>query len=117
MVFAAFVAVQRDVLKQILAYTTISQLGLLAAAFGLAHYRYEGEPNLIWGNGQILNHALYKAPLFILAGGTAHALGGEGVERPQGRRGTAAGRGGCTRCCSCSPPPGWPRCRGRSASS
>ena len=84
MVFAAFVAVQRDVLKQILAYTTISQLGLLAAAFGLAHYRYEGEPNLIWGNGQILNHALYKAPLFILAGGTAHALGAKALSDLRG---------------------------------
>ena len=84
MVFAAFVAVQRDVLKQILAYTTISQLGLLAAAFGLAHYRHEGEPNLIWGNGQILNHALYKAPLFILAGGTAHALGAKALSDLRG---------------------------------
>ena len=84
MVFAAFVALQRDVLKQILAYTTISQLGLLAAAFGLAHYRYEGEPNLIWGNGQILNHALYKAPLFILAGGTAHALGAKALSDLRG---------------------------------
>ncbi len=75
MVLGAWIALQRDVLKQILAYTTISQLGLLACAFGLSHFDYEGEANLVWGNAQILNHALYKAPLFILAGACAHALG------------------------------------------
>ncbi len=75
MVLGAWIALQRDVLKQILAYTTISQLGLLACAFGLAHLTYHDEPNVIWGNAQILNHALYKASLFMLAGGVTHALG------------------------------------------
>ena len=75
MVLGAWVALQRDVLKQILAYTTISQLGLLACAFGLAHFEYHEQPNLVWGNGQVLNHALYKAALFILAGGVTHAMG------------------------------------------
>ena len=84
MLLGAFVALQRDVLKQILAYTTISQLGLLAAAFGLAHFAYNDEPNLIWGNAQILNHALYKAPLFMLAGATAHALGKADLSRLRG---------------------------------
>ncbi len=74
MAYGAVMALRQDVLKSILAYTTISQLGLLAAAFGLAGLEYEGEPNLIWGNLQIANHALYKAPLFILAGALAHAL-------------------------------------------
>jgi multicomponent K+:H+ antiporter subunit A len=75
MVLGAWIALQRDVLKQILAYTTISQLGLLACAFGLSHFTYDGKPNLVWGNIQILNHALYKAPLFILAGAVTHAIG------------------------------------------
>ncbi len=75
MVLGAWVALQRDVLKQILAYTTVSQLGLLACAFGLSHMHYDGQPNVIWGNLQIVNHALYKASLFILAGGVTHALG------------------------------------------
>ncbi len=74
MLLGAFIALQRDALKQILAYTTISQLGLLAAAFGLAAWTHDGEANIVWGNAQILNHALYKAPLFMLAGGVAHAL-------------------------------------------
>jgi multicomponent K+:H+ antiporter subunit A len=75
MVLGAWIALQRDVLKQILAYTTISQLGLLAVAFGLSHFNYDGKPNVIWGNAQVLNHALYKAPLFMLAGAVTHALG------------------------------------------
>lgn len=75
MVLGAWIALQRDVLKQILAYTTISQLGLLACAFGLAHLAYHHEPNVVWGNAQILNHALYKAALFMLAGGVTHAMG------------------------------------------
>ena len=75
MVLGAWIALQRDVLKQILAYTTISQLGLLACVFGLAHFDYQDEPNVVWGNAQILNHALYKASLFILAGGVSHAVG------------------------------------------
>ena len=74
MVYGAVMALRQDVLKAILAYTTISQLGLLAAAFGLAGFEYHHEPNLIWGNLQVANHALYKAPLFILAGAIAHAL-------------------------------------------
>lgn len=75
MVWGAWIALQRDVLKQILAYTTVSQLGLLACCFGLAHFSFEGQRNVIWGNGQILNHAVYKAALFMLAGGVTHALG------------------------------------------
>ena len=75
MVLGAFIALQQDVLKQILAYTTVSQLGLLAVAFGLASYYYGGEPSIVWGNGQVLNHACYKAALFMLAGGVAHLYG------------------------------------------
>ncbi|MGF1635131.1 MAG: hydrogen gas-evolving membrane-bound hydrogenase subunit E [Phycisphaerae bacterium] len=74
MVLGAFVALQRDVLKQIFAYTTVSQLGLLMTMYGLAHLEYKGEPNLIWDVAQILNHALYKAPLFLLAGAITHTI-------------------------------------------
>ena len=84
MLYGAWVALQRDVLKQILAYTTVSQLGLLAAAFGLAAYEYHDEANLVWGNTQILNHALYKASLFILAGGVTHALGRKALSECRG---------------------------------
>lgn len=78
MVYGAFIALQKDDLKQIFAYTTVSQLGLLMTMYGLSAFRYGGydghpaEPNLIWDVSQILNHALYKAPLFILAGAIGH---------------------------------------------
>jgi len=125
MVYGAFIALQKSDLKQIFAYTTVSQLGLLMTMYGLAAYEYAKggghamntldallgplasasggdangwvqtvadtghgaalpaeaggpggygklEPNLIWDVTQILNHALYKAPLFILAGAIGH---------------------------------------------
>ncbi len=91
MVYGAFVALQKHDLKQIFAYTTVSQLGLLMCMYGLAAFDYGGHgaehagvliasaasairphANLIWDVTQILNHALYKAPLFILAGAIGH---------------------------------------------
>jgi NADH:ubiquinone oxidoreductase subunit 5 (subunit L)/multisubunit Na+/H+ antiporter MnhA subunit/multisubunit Na+/H+ antiporter MnhB subunit len=72
MVYGAFIALRKDDLKKIFAYTTVSQLGLLMAMYGLAGFEYEDKPNLIWDVTQILNHALYKAPLFILAGAIGH---------------------------------------------
>ncbi len=77
MVWGAFVALQKSDLKQIFAYTTVSQLGLLMCMYGLGAFAYHGEPNLIWDVTQILNHALYKAPLFILAGAIGHVASRE----------------------------------------
>jgi len=77
MVYGAFIAIQKTDLKQIFAYTTVSQLGLLMCMYGLAAFSYHGEPNLIWDVTQILNHALYKAPLFILAGAIGHVASRE----------------------------------------
>ena len=72
MLLGVSIALRKTDLKQIFAYTTVSQLGLLMAAYGLGGLRFEGEPNLIWPVTQILNHALYKAPLFMLAGAIGH---------------------------------------------
>ena len=72
MVLGAFVAIRKTDLKLIFAYTTVSQLGLLVCMYGLSAFRYEERPALLWDLTQILNHALYKAPLFILAGAIAH---------------------------------------------
>lgn len=41
-------------------------------AVDAATHAHKAEPNLIWDVTQILNHALYKAPLFILAGAIGH---------------------------------------------
>ncbi len=72
MVYGAYVAFRKTDLKQIFAYTTVSQLGLLMTMYGLSAIEFKGEPNLLWDVTQILNHALYKAPLFILAGAIGH---------------------------------------------
>jgi len=74
MLLGAFLALRSNELKRIFAYTTVSQLGLLVAAYALGRLAAD-EPNLIWPVTQILNHALYKAPLFILAGAIAHVTG------------------------------------------
>ena len=102
MLLGAYVALRKDVLKHIFAYTTISQLGLLAVMYGLAHWRHEHvvlggvlgggagggqevmQPNLIWDTVQVLNHALYKAPLFILAGAVTHMLHVKQLSQVQG---------------------------------
>ncbi len=75
MLWAAFVALRSHELKRIFAYTTVSQLGLLTCAYGLGAWSYKGEANLIWPVTQIFNHALYKAPLFIMAGAIMHVTG------------------------------------------
>lgn len=99
MVYGAYIALRKEDLKQIFAYTTVSQLGLLICMYGLSAYNFVahhatgsgaehigahgehgaeglaaalGQPNLIWDVTQILNHAFYKAPLFILAGAIGH---------------------------------------------
>ncbi len=77
MVYGAFIALQKTDLKQIFAYTTVSQLGLLMCMYGLSAFEYHHQPNLVWDVTQILNHALYKAPLFILAGAIGHVASRE----------------------------------------
>ena len=72
MLLGAYVALRKTDLKQIFAYTTVSQLGLLMAAYGLGGLTFDGEANLLWPVTQVLNHALYKAPLFMLAGAVGH---------------------------------------------
>lgn len=74
MVLGGYVALRRSDLKQIFAYTTVSQLGLLMCMYGIGTIPYKGQPNVIWDITQILNHAMYKAPLFILAGAVAHVV-------------------------------------------
>jgi len=76
MLWAAVVAIQKHDLKQIFAYTTVSQLGLLMTMYGLGAFTFEHDGhamvNLEWDVTQIANHAFYKAPLFIIAGALGH---------------------------------------------
>lgn len=69
MAFAAFHALFKTDMKLILAYTTVSALGLLVFLIG-------------WGTPEALRaalvfivvHALYKAALFLITGGVDHAV-------------------------------------------
>jgi NADH:ubiquinone oxidoreductase subunit 5 (subunit L)/multisubunit Na+/H+ antiporter MnhA subunit/multisubunit Na+/H+ antiporter MnhB subunit len=72
MVLGAYLALRKTDLKLIFAYTTVSQLGLFVCMYGLSPLGSSERPALLWDVTQILNHALYKAPLFILAGAIAH---------------------------------------------
>lgn len=76
MLLGALLAINQHDLKRIFAYTTVSQLGLLMAMYGLGAIRftYHGEsyPAIDFDIAQIANHAFYKAPLFIIAGALGH---------------------------------------------
>ena len=64
--FAATIAVgQRDI-KRVLAYSTISQLGYMFLAVGVAGY--------VAGIFHLLTHAFFKALLFLGAGSVIHAM-------------------------------------------
>lgn len=70
MVLGGLQAIRATDLKRILAYSTISQLGLLASAFGTASVTGQ-EAGLL----HLLNHALFKSALFLVAGAVTLATG------------------------------------------
>lgn len=73
MIVAAWLAVSARDLKAILAYSTISQLGLLFAVYGLS--AMPGGEGLHLDFYHITSHAFYKAALFMLAGIVDHETG------------------------------------------
>ena len=75
-VFAASAALVEPDLKRVLAYSTISQLGYMFLAVGVA----------AWAAGifHLMTHAFFKALLFLAAGAVMHALGGETDMRKMG---------------------------------
>jgi len=70
MTVAAVLAVQSTDIKELLAYSTASHLGLIIAGFGFAEFL-----GAETGSFHILNHATFKAPLFLVAGILAHEAG------------------------------------------
>ena len=67
--FAATIAVAQNDIKKVLAYSTVSQLGLMFVALGLGAYTS--------GIFHMVTHAFFKALLFLGAGSVIHALQGE----------------------------------------
>ena len=75
MVAGAVLAVRARDIKELLAYSTASHLGLMVAGFGFqSHYGAEA------GVFHLLNHALFKAALFLVAGIVAHQVGTRHVD-------------------------------------
>jgi len=75
MTVGAILAVRATDIKELLAYSTASHLGLMVAAFGFqVHYGAEA------GAFHLLNHALFKAALFLVAGILAHEAGTRRVD-------------------------------------
>ena len=70
MVFAAFVAIFKHDLKGLLAYSTISHLGLITFLIGLS-----SPLSAVVAVFHILNHAAFKAALFMSAGIVDHETG------------------------------------------
>ena len=73
---AATVGVVQNDLKKVIAYSTCSQLGYMVVACGISHYSI----SLI----HLMNHAFFKALLFLSAGSVIHALSDEQDIRKMG---------------------------------
>jgi multicomponent Na+:H+ antiporter subunit A len=81
MTATAILAVAASDIKELLAYSTASHLGLIVAGFGFANV-YGAEA----GAFHILNHALFKAALFLVAGIVAHEAGTRRIDDLRGLR-------------------------------
>ncbi len=70
MAVGGILALTRDVLKQLLAYSTISQYGYVVFMYGLG-----GEYGAVGASFYVLAHALCKSALFLTAGTVTEATG------------------------------------------
>lgn len=76
-IFAATMALNNPNIKRVLAYSTISQLGYMFLALGTGGYLLSlGEANGGYTAGMfhLMNHAFFKALLFLSAGAVIHAV-------------------------------------------
>lgn len=74
--FAATIAITQNDIKKVLAYSTVSQLGLMFVALGLGAYTT--------GIFHMMTHAFFKALLFLGAGSVIHGMSGEQDIRKMG---------------------------------
>jgi multicomponent K+:H+ antiporter subunit A len=70
MVFGAYVAIKKHDLKGLLAYSTISHLGLIVALLG-----FSLKAAVVGAIFHVFNHAAFKASLFMTAGIVDHEAG------------------------------------------
>ena len=81
MTVTALLAIGASDIKELLAYSTASHLGLITAGFGFAN-----QLGAETGAFHILNHALFKATLFLVAGIVAHEAGTRAIDELGGLR-------------------------------
>jgi len=81
MIFAAWVAVRKHDLKGLLAYSTVSHLGLITACLG-----FSTRAAVLAALFHVFNHAAFKASLFMTAGIVDHEAGTRDVRRLGGLR-------------------------------
>lgn len=75
-IVAAFIAMRQNDIKKVLAYSTISQLGLMFVALGLGAYTA--------AIFHVTTHAFFKALLFLGSGSVIHGMSGEQDIRKMG---------------------------------
>jgi multicomponent K+:H+ antiporter subunit A len=81
MVIAAWIALFKDDLKALLAFSTVSHLGLLVMLLGLGT-----RMGVVAAMLHVLNHATFKAALFMSAGIVEHEAGTRDIRRLGGLR-------------------------------
>ena len=69
--WGGYLAMRQDDLKALLAYSTVSQLGLLMALYGSGH--------TFAGTVHLVNHAVFKAALFLVVGIIDHVTGSRSI--------------------------------------
>jgi len=74
--FAATIGIAQTDIKKVLAYSTVSQLGYMFLACGVAAFSA--------GIFHLMTHAFFKGLLFLAAGSVIHAIGGEQDMRKMG---------------------------------
>lgn len=74
--FAATIGLVQNDIKKVLAYSTVSQLGLMFMAIGFGAYEI--------AVFHVITHAFFKACLFLGSGSVIHAMGGEQDMRKMG---------------------------------
>jgi multicomponent Na+:H+ antiporter subunit A len=85
MLAAGFLAFRQTDIKGILAYSTISQLAYMMAMYGYTTYQYPGI-GVAAATFHLLNHATFKACLFLVAGIVAHETATRDITKMGGLR-------------------------------
>ena len=78
MFWGSYLALRQNDLKALLAYSTVSQLGILMALYGSGH--------AFAATAHLVNHAAFKAALFMIVGIIDHETGSRDISKLSGLR-------------------------------